>query len=74
MKELDKLDCMIIDGKGRSIVTSKINKFAKFILLRVSLETYGVFGLWCHPMHHEMVHYKFIPSILVESTYYSCIY
>jgi hypothetical protein len=33
----------------------------------------GVFGLWSHSMLHEVMHHKFIPSILVESTH-SCIY
>jgi hypothetical protein len=37
-------------------------------------ETNGVFGLWSHFMLHEVMHYKFIPSILVESTQPSCIY
>jgi hypothetical protein len=37
-------------------------------------DTTGVFGLWSHSMLHEVMHYKFIPSILVESTHSSCIY
>jgi hypothetical protein len=37
-------------------------------------ESYGVFGLWSHSMLHKVMHYKFIPSILVESTHFSCIY
>jgi hypothetical protein len=34
----------------------------------------GVFGLWSHSMFHEVMHHKFISSILVESTHSSCIY
>jgi hypothetical protein len=37
-------------------------------------ELYGVFGLWSHSMLHKVMHHKFIPSILVESTHSSCIY
>jgi hypothetical protein len=37
-------------------------------------DTYDVFGLWSHSMLHEVMHHKFIPSILVELTHFSCIY
>jgi hypothetical protein len=39
-----------------------------------SFKTFGVFGLWSHSMLHEVMHHKFIPSILVESTHFSCVY
>jgi hypothetical protein len=38
------------------------------------IESYGVFGLWSHSMLHEVMHHRFIPSILVESTHSSFIY
>jgi hypothetical protein len=37
-------------------------------------ELFSVFGLWSHSILHEVMHHKFIPSILVESTHSSSIY
>ena len=38
------------------------------ISLGLAQRNNGVFGLWSHSMLHEVMHHKFIPSILVEST------
>jgi hypothetical protein len=55
---------------------SQIDSLARFLNkpYRANSLTYGVFGLWSHSMLDEVMHHKFIPSILVESTHSSCIY
>jgi hypothetical protein len=63
------------NGQSEKLYNTQFGGWSTELEIRTSFSKfYGMFSSWSHSMLHEVMHHKFIPSILVESTYSSCIY